>query len=372
MKWLTPYKGIIIAVVLAGIMGIIAIRFNDVLAIISALIEALVPFIIGAILAFVLDILVQQFERLWRRIFPSKGYTNLERLVSIILSLVTIIVVISFIGRMAIPQLIHSLGIIVNSLPVLYTDTMRWVTMHISGIQVGNNITVADSISTESIIEQVRTWGTQGGRYIVSTMGSAVTWFINFVIGLIFAIYILLDKERLTYQFSKLFRAYLPDTMVGKMSHIVSVGSDTFSKFFVGQFLDAVILGTLVGVALAIFQVSYASTIGCVIGLTALVPMVGAYVGGIMGLLMVLTVSPMEALVYLIILVVMQQVEGNFIYPRIVGGSVGLPGLWVFASVTIGGALFGIVGMLLSVPLTATIYKLLREDVNRRLHTNIE
>lgn len=367
MKLYDQYKQIVTLILVAGLMIIVAFRFSDLIGILDRIFNALIPLLIGIVLAFILDILVKKYEKFW---FPRKktGFLKKSRRpVAIFLSLLTVIAVIAFIGRMAIPQLVHSLGIIVNALPYLYQDVSNWIRDNLSTISLGSNMTIGESINSNDVIEQVRSWGTQGGRYLVSTMGSAVSGLTNFAMGFIFAIYILLSKEDLKRQFTKLFRAYLPDLWVARTSHFVQVGTQTFSNFFVGQFLDALILGVMVGIGLHIFGVSYANTIACVIAMTALVPMVGAYVGGLMGLIMLLTVSPLQALIYLIVLLVMQQIEGNLIYPRIVGSSVGLPGIWVFGAVVIGGSLFGIIGMLLGVPLMGTIYKLLREDVHKRI-----
>ena len=198
-------------------------------------------------------------------------------------------------------------------------------------------------------------------------MSSAVEWTFNIIIGLIFAIYMLLDKERLLTQTKRILCAYLPDKWVEQGAYVGRVAIDTFSNFFVGQFLDALVLGVLVGITLALFNISYALTIACVIGLTGLIPLLGIYIGGVMGAIILLTVSPMEAFIYVVILEVLHQIESNFIYPKIVGNSVGLPGLWVFAAVIVGGSLYGVVGMIAGVPLVATIYKLLMEDVDKRL-----
>ena len=198
-------------------------------------------------------------------------------------------------------------------------------------------------------------------------MSSAMGWIFNLIIGLFFAVYILLDKERLLKQATYVCHAYFSKKSVSRLSHWTDVAFNTFSKFFIGQFLAALVLGIMVGLALWMFDVSYAMTIACVIGLTGLIPLIGVYVGGLMGAIILLTVNPVEALIYLIILEVIHQIESNFIYPRIVGSSIGLPGIWVFATVIVGGALDGVVGMLIGVPLVATLYKLWQEDVRARL-----
>ena len=159
--------------------------------------------------------------------------------------------------------------------------------------------------------------------------------------------------------------------MVNRVSYVTRVAVQTFSNFFVGQFIDALILGVMVGITLWLFNIEYATTIACVIGLTGLIPLLGIYVGGgVIGAVMLLTVSPMDALIYVIILEILHQIESNFIYPKIVGDSIGLPGLWVFVAVIVGASLMGVTGMLIGVPLVATFYKLLMRDVEERLASN--
>ena len=165
----------------------------------------------------------------------------------------------------------------------------------------------------------------------------------------------------------KIARAYCKPALVEKALGVLKVANETFSSFIVGQCTEAVILGTLCVIGMKICQFPYAPMIGAFVGATALIPVVGAYLGGAVGFLMILTVSPLKAVLFVVFLVILQQLEGNIIYPRVVGSSIGLPGMWVLAAVTIGGGLAGVGGMLLGVPLTATIYKLLRSDVNKRV-----
>ena len=283
------------------------------------------------------------------------------------LALLTIGLIIYFIARMAIPQLVHSLSLIVTALPALYSDLQYWLTTHADMLPSFGGQFVLDTFNSTSMVGDLRQLGTQGGTYIVNAMGAVVEWAFNIFIGLIFAVYMLIDKERILNQWHRVFCAYLPDKWVERMGYVSRVGITTFSNFFVGQFIDAVVIGTLVGVALWMFGISYALTIACVIGLTGLIPLLGVYIGGAMGAIILCTIDPMEAVIYLIILEVLHQIESNFIYPKIVGNSVGLPGLWVFAAVIIGGSLYGVIGMLIGVPFLATVYKLLLEDVEKRL-----
>lgn len=372
MSFFKEYKSIISLIILGGLVFLFTIKFDSVLESFRMGMDAIMPLIWGILIAFVLNIIVKRFERIY---FPTKvsGWQHTTRRpVCVVLAILTVLLAIFLVGRMAIPQLVHSLGIIVQALPDLYNESSQWVDQFINNTPYLSTSGVMNSISSDNVVEQLRQIGADSGRYIVKTMSDTVEMVFNFVIGLIFAIYVLLDKEVLRRQLGRMARAYGKEHRIKGFVHVWRVTSQVFSSFFIGQFLDALILGIMVGIGLWCFSVPYATTIGCVIGLTALVPLLGAYIGGLMGLIMLLSVSMMDALIFLIVLVVMQQIEGNVIYPRIVGGSVGLPGIWVFAAITIGGTLYGVPGILLSVPLAATIYKLIKEDVDKRLEHKME
>jgi len=188
---------------------------------------------------------------------------------------------------------------------------------------------------------------------------------INLFMGFVFAIYMLLQKEKLIKQFKKLFKAYLPEDKSRKLFYIGTITNDTFKKFFGGQFIEAVLLGILCFIGMTIFKMPYALTISVVIGVTALIPVFGAFFGTIIGAILILAVNPTQAFWFVIYIVVIQQIDGNFIYPKVVGDSVGLPGIWVMLAVIVGGNSLGIVGMLIGVPVASIVYKLVKEYVNR-------
>ena len=253
------------------------------------------------------------------------------------------------------------------AIPIVYQHGLEFVTNHMDIIPGITPDTIVSTIQGQTWVGNLSEWGSKGGSYVVKTLGTAAEWVFNALIGLFFAVYILLDKEKLSSQTSSFAKAYMSTEAYKRCSHWLSVAYTTFSQFFIGQFLDALVLGVFMGVTLMAFGVTYAWTIACVISLTGLIPMVGIYIGAVIGAIILLTVSPWETVVFLIILEVIHQIESNFIYPRIIGSSVGLPGLWVLAAVIVGGSLYGITGMLIGVPLVATIYKLLQEDVRHRV-----
>ena len=222
----------------------------------------------------------------------------------------------------------------------------------------------------EAILKNALTWIASG---IGGVMGSVFTVVsgvfsgeVTLLIGVIFSIYLLLGKETLFGQARKLCKTYLKSKTYAKISYVYHTFNDSFHRFIVGQCTEAVILGILCMICMLIFGFPYATMIGAFIGFTALIPVAGAYIGAAVGAFMILTVSPVKALLFLLFIVVLQQLEGNLVYPRVVGSSIGLPGIWVLTAVTVGGGVLGIGGMLLGVPIAAACYQMLRTDVKKR------
>lgn len=200
---------------------------------------------------------------------------------------------------------------------------------------------------------------------VVSVVGSVISSVVTVAVALIFSIYLLTGKEKLISQSKRMISTYLPKADK-KIFYVLNTLNDSFHRFIVGQCTEAVILGGLCMIGMWIFRFPYAVMVGVLIGFTALIPIAGAYIGAGVGAFMILTESPLQALLFLVFIVVLQQLEGNLVYPKVVGSSIGLPGIWVLAAITIGGGLMGVLGMLLAVPLLATVYKLIQADVRKR------
>lgn len=204
------------------------------------------------------------------------------------------------------------------------------------------------------------------GEAVVNLISTIVTNVVNWVVGLVFSVYLLLGKEKIRDQIGRLARAYIRSGRNRKIGYVLSVFNDSFHNFIVGQCKEAVILGSLCALGMAILKIPYAAMVGVLVGFTALIPIIGAYIGAIAGALLILSESPMKALVFLVFIIVLQQMEGAFIYPKVVGSSIGLPGLWVFAVVIVGGGIGGIPGILLGVPTASALYRLLRVHVCKK------
>ena len=199
-----------------------------------------------------------------------------------------------------------------------------------------------------------------------SALSSVFSTVANIIITIIISIYVLIERDRLLRQLKKIGSHYLPERIYNKASHILSVLNDSFHKFIVGQCLEAVILGVLCTIGMYLLRIPYAPMIGALMGFTALIPIFGGLIGAGVGAFLILMDSPIKALIFIVFVIILQQIEGNLIYPKVVGNSTGLPGLWVLAAVTVGGSVSGILGMLIAVPIAATIYKLVRDDINNK------
>lgn len=224
------------------------------------------------------------------------------------------------------------------------------------------------SVDWESKIEQIIKALTSGVGSIVSTVLQTVSTVasavVTYIMGLIFAIYLLLDKDKLKAQSSRVMQRYVKSSVCEKIRYVLSVLDDCFHRFIVGQCTEAVILGVLCTLGMLLLRLPYATMIGAFMAFTALIPVAGAWIGAGVGAFMILTESPLKALIFIIFIIILQNLENNFIYPHVVGSSIGLPGIWVLAAVTVGGGLMGVFGMLLGVPIVSAIYRLLREDMD--------
>ena len=335
------------------------------------LLSIALPLILGCGIAYVLDILVVKIEKI--SLFRQDGKLRLykvRRPLSILGSLLIVAAVITLIINIIIPQLIDAFEVVIAGIQPILTEFTDWIlSKNVVFPEIEEWINSLD-VNWPELIQKVVSYISSGignvftsAIFIITSVGGVV---VSIVIAFIFAIYILAEKERLARQLNALAEAYLKENARERLMYILNTAHSVFTKFFVGQLTEAVILGVLCTIGMWIFRFPYATMIGTLIGATALLPIVGAYLGAFIGAFMILTVNPLQSVFFLIFIVVLQQLEGNLIYPRVVGSTIGLPGIWVLASITVGGGLGGVLGMLLAVPTTATIYKLLQKDVYRR------
>ena len=338
-------------------------------------IKLIMPLLLGIFFALILNVPVCFFERHLFKKSKKAVLKKLKRPIALVLSLVLIIGVVAGIFGLVIPELISAVKIIVQgAVELLDRIGDANAEFMISKLPFGDvlykNVLSNYNINWDQIGSALQNWlKEQGGNIMntaVGTVSTLVSAVVNFIIALIFAVYVLFSKEKLKKQSDRLIKAWLPKKIGGWIVHAFSVGSGIFKSFVSGQTIEAVILGSLCITGMLILRIPYAPMVGALVGVTAFIPVVGAFAGTAVGAFMILTVSPAKALVFVIYLLILQQIEGNIIYPKVMGSKINLPAIWVLAAVTIGGGLAGPFGMLIGVPVTSTIYVLLREETEKR------
>lgn len=336
--------------------------------VISLILSAAAPIIIGFSIAYVLNLLMNFYERHY---FPKTNRRWLKRSrrpVCLTAAIATLCGIVAMVILLVIPELTSCVKFLLSEIPPVIEQLLKsqWVA-DILPADLLSQLSAIDWQSYASKLLQVVTSGLGSAMGVVVTAVSSVfSAIVTAFISIIFSVYLLSGKETLLSQSKRLLRNYLPAKWESRILHWLSVLNDCFRRYIVGQCTEAVILGVLCIIGMLIFQFPYAVMIGTLIGFTALVPVAGAYIGAGVGAIMILTESPVKALLFLVFILVLQQLEGNLIYPKVVGKSIGLPAIWVLAAVTIGGALMGILGMLIGVPIAAAIYRLVREDLQLR------
>lgn len=329
---------------------------------------AVLPLIIGAAVAYPLDILTSFFERHLLSKSENKLIVRTRRGLSVALALLSLVSIVAVIIALVVPQLTKCIKMLIDEIPdaltfiVAQLDKFEFVPDDIigflSGIDWQSKIT--------SIISTVTSGVGSVMNVVISTVSTVVSGVTTTVLAVIFAIYVLLSKDKLLKQLKTLIKHYLPEKITEKVYYISSVANDSFHKFIVAQCTEAVILGALCTLGMFILRLPYAAMIGAVTVVTAFIPVVGALLGGAIGAFLILMESPVKALIFIVFIVLLQQIEGDLIYPKVVGNSMGLPSIWVLAAVTVGAGMFGVLGMLLSVPAASTVYRLIKNDVVRK------
>lgn len=334
---------------------------------VSSFFNAAMPLLIGCVAAYIINILMSFYEKHYFPKVKNAGLMKSRRPVCMLAAFVTLIVIVVLIINLVVPELISCVELLISQIPGVVNSFVDW--MEKRNIIPENILVSLDNVDWKSKMEQIIGMLTTGIGNVMGTAVNAISsvfsGIVTALLAVIFSIYLLLGKEKLGSQFNRLMKRYMKNDLYSKIQYVLSVLNECFHKYIVGQCTEAMILGMLCAVGMMILRIPYATMTGAVIAFTALIPVAGAYIGAAVGALMILTVSPVKAVVFLVFLVILQQLEGNLIYPRVVGSSLGLPAIWVLAAVTVGGGVMGIFGMLLGVPLAATLYKLLREDVNK-------
>ncbi len=344
---------------LGAIFALFVVRFSSVFAFLQKLWTLLLPLILGIVFAYLVDIPARKLEHLFSR---TPKHRNAARVFAVLISLLFFLVVITGVLVLLLPQLGLAVRQFTANLPVLYAQTTDSLDHFLEKQpQLEQGFALVEEY-VNSVVQQIMDSSDSFADYAVSLVGGAINGVVNTLLALIFSLYLLLGKQRLLNQLSYILKRFLAPQKYEKLIHVIRVSNRTFAKFFTGQFFEALILGSLCTIGMLILRFPYALTVGSVVGMTAIIPLVGAYIGGTVGFVLIFGQSLRLALFFLLFLVLLQQMEGNLIYPRVVGTSVGLPGVWVFVAVILGAGLFGVPGVLFGVPLAATIYQLLKEN----------
>lgn len=357
--------------IFAAVLVLAVLHLDKVIMFIGLVIGILRPFLIGAAVAFIINIPMKAIEG---RLFARKNrLSRWKRPLSFLLSILAVVVVFWAVWMLIIPQLGDTVSELAIKIPAFFRETLK-ILQEVFDNNAGIQEYIAElniaNWDWNGIIAKIAdALGSGIGNVLVSTVSVAGSIFgvvFDGVIAFVFAIYVLMQKETLSGQFERLMQAYLPEKLCLRIRKVLRLLNKNFNSFFSSQCLEAVILGALFVVAMSIFGFPYAVLIGTLIAVTALVPIVGAFIGCAVGAFLILVEDPLLAVGFVIMFLILQQLEGNLIYPRVVGSSVGLPAIWVLVAVSVGGSLFGVVGMLIFIPITSTLYTLLREDVNER------
>ena len=329
-------------------------------------IGAAAPLIIGAVIAYLVNILMARYEKWFFPRSQRKFVRVIRRPLCMTAAFVTLVAIVALVVALIVPQLYSCVMLLLAKVPPFIREVIAWVEKY--DLLSEEYLSQLKDIDWKSRLGQIFDIVTSGVGsvmdVVITTVTSLFSGVVTAVISIIFSIYILASKERLGMQILRLMRRVMSEKWYGRSFHLLNVVNDSFRGYIVGQCTEAVILGVLCALGMWILQLPYAAMIGALVAFTALIPVAGGYIGAGVGAFMILTESPIKALIFLVFILVLQQLEGNLIYPKVVGSSIGLPGIWVLAAVTVGGGVMGITGMLIGVPIAAAAYKLLGEWIN--------
>ncbi len=359
----------------AGALVLLILRFDAVWGALQMVMGTLTPVLGGIVLAYVLNVFVHLFEDIVFKPFQNsqnKVWQKLRRPLSVLLAYVVVLLVLVFMACFIVPGLIESMGVLAETaqktLPGTINTCIQWVNRFAQENDLDFVQDYLKGFNWSSLLSTVTKTATDFVSSLVSIMSNVASGVFSMVMGFIFSIYMLVGKEKLLRGVRSTLLAFLPHKTARSLSRVGAITNRVFFSFIKGQLTECVILGVLCYIGMMLLGLDYALLISSVVALGALIPILGAYIGAAVGVIVLLLVNPWDSLIFLIFLVVLQQVEGNLIYPRVVGSSIGLPPVWTLFAVVFWGGVMGIAGIWLGTPLTAVIYRLFRTSVRSRLH----
>lgn len=357
----------VIGIAAACIIIYLAIsNIGSILGVVSEIISLFMPLIIGVMIAFIINVPMSSIEKRLFQKTNNPKITRFRRPLAIVFAELIVLSILFLLGALVVPELFNALPLLRDMLLGLISDLATLESnIRLEDMPFGEYISGFFNVDWQSIQNSINSLVINySGDFMttaIGTFGSFAGALLNFVVGTVFSIYCLFHKEKLQSQARRLMNAWLPSRVSSYTQHVAAVCCDTFKNFVTAQTTEALILGSLCAVGMMILRMPYVPMISALVGVTALIPVIGAFIGTIIGAFMILAVDPIKAIIFVIFLLVLQQIEGNLIYPKVVGASIRLPAMWVLAAVTVGGSLGGPLGMLLGVPATSALYTLIRE-----------
>ncbi len=363
------FKSILLIITYAVLLVVFLARLDVVAWGLGTVLSVFKPLIIGFCLAFILNRPCQFFFRLYSRGLDKTPARGAARPLAVLTAYFLLIIIAVAIFSFVLPKLVESIQTFVLNLGGYISNAQDSINKLMNYFHLDMERLDLSSLNTtlEGLLNNALKFLSGLGPRLLEFTTGLVSILVTGVLALVFSIYMLSGRDKLLGQCRRLLKAYVPAKVAGPISDVVSLTAATFTKFVTGQCIEACILGSLCSLGMLFIQPDYAPLIGVTVGASALIPVAGAYIGAIVSAILLLMVSPLKAFIFVIFLIILQQVEGNVIYPRVVGTSLGLPGIWVLAAVTVGGSLLGLVGVLISVPIASVVYTLLRQDIHKRL-----
>lgn len=348
----------------------ILLNIKSVLSTFGSIIGILKPFIIAFCMAFILNLPMTFFENKVFNLLDNQksGYARkLKRPLSILATFITVIGLVIALALFVIPELISSISTLLNAVPDYIRSFEKIINQYISSAEILQNAYDTLITTWKELLTIVGGLLTTSLTSILTTTISITSGVVNFALSIVLTIYMLASKETLLYHSKKMLYAFVSKPLSDKLIRVVRLSNITFSKFITGQCIEAVILGILCFIGMNIFSMPYSLLVSVLIGVTALIPVFGAFIGTIPSVFLILLINPMQALWFIVFILCLQQFEGNVIYPKVVGNSVGLPAIWVMLAMLVGGSTLGLIGMLIGIPVFSVAYQLIREYTNKRL-----
>ena len=363
------FKKLLLLITYAIVLVAVIVKIDLVGAWLASVIGAFQPLFIGFAVAFVLNRPCQFFVRVYGKCLPGQG-KRAARPLAVATSYLVLFGLLGVLVSLVVPELVYSIETFAANMGTYAANLQEaydWL-VETFNLETLENLDLAATINSylNELVSTVLNVLTNTLPHLISVTSVVMSGVITGVVALVFSAYMLSGAPRLLAQCRRIAVTYLPKKVVGTVLDVVNLTADTFSKYVSGQIVEACILGSLCFVGMSVFRFDYAPLISGIIGVSALIPVAGAYIGAVLAVLLLVMIEPMQAVWFLVFLVILQQLEGNLIYPRVVGTSMGLPGIWVLAAVTVGSSLMGFVGLIISVPVTAVLYTLLKRDLRAK------